>query len=52
MPKKTQAELLEEIADLLKPMSELAKHNISLINEQIAKDKVIADYIKAQQENQ
>lgn len=49
MPKKTQVELLQEIVDLLKPINELARHHITLINEQLAKDKVIADYIKSQQ---
>ena len=34
--KKTQAELLQEIADLLLPMSNLAKFQIGKINEAIA----------------
>ena len=33
--KKTQVELLQEIADLLLPMSNLARFQISKINEQI-----------------
>ena len=52
MPKKTQVELLQEISDLLKPMSELAKHNITLINDQLAKDRIVSDYIKSQQKKQ
>ena len=35
MAKKTQVMLLQEIADLLLPMSNLARFQISKINEQI-----------------
>ena len=36
MAKQTQVELLREIADLLLPVSNLAKFNITQINQQIA----------------
>ena len=39
MAKKTQVELLQEIADLLLPVSNLAKFNISQINIQLDKQK-------------
>ena len=39
MAKKTQVQLLQEIADLLLPMSNLARFQISKINEQIKKDE-------------
>lgn len=35
MAKKTQTELLQEISDLLTPMSNLARYNIQQINEAI-----------------
>lgn len=33
--KKTQTELLQEIADLLTPVANLARYNIGLINQQL-----------------
>ena len=36
MAKQTQSELLREICDLLLPVSNLAKFNITQINQQIA----------------
>ncbi len=37
--KKTQADLLQEIADLLLPMSNLARYQIQQINAQIQKEQ-------------
>ncbi len=37
--KKTQLELLQEIVDLLTPVSNLSRYQIQKINEQIAKEQ-------------
>ena len=40
--KKTQSQLLKEIADLLLPMSNLARYQIQKINEQIQAQQALA----------
>ena len=47
MAKKTQVQLLEEIAELLKPISNMASYNIRQINQQMANEQLL---LKAQQE--
>lgn len=52
MSKKTQTDLLQEIVDLLTPMSNLAKHKITLINEDTFKQKLLQDHNTAVAEAQ
>jgi len=47
---KTQEELLQELIDGLKPVTNLAQYYIDNINNDLAKNKIIADYMKAQEE--
>ena len=50
--KKTQSELLQEIAELLVPMSNLARYQIQKINEQIqaAQDALAKTEVKEAEE--
>lgn len=49
---KTQTELLQELVTALEPVTELAKYYINNINSDIARNQIINDYVKAQQEKQ
>lgn len=43
---KTQTQLLNEIANLLKPISELSKHYSRIINDDIENEKLISQLKK------
>lgn len=47
---KTQEELLQELVNGLAPVATLAQYYIDNINNDLAKNKIIEDYIKAQKE--
>ncbi len=46
MKKKPQAELLEQLIELMTPVSNLARYQIQKINEQIAEQQKLADIKK------
>ena len=50
--KKTTEELLQELITLTTPIAEMASYNIQKINDQIAREKVVEDFIKKQREEQ
>lgn len=50
MANKTNAELLQELIDLMTPMAEMAKYQIQQINNDIERNKIVQDFLQKQQE--
>ena len=50
MANKTNAELLQELFDLMTPMAEMAKYQIQQINNDIERNKIVQDFLQKQQE--
>ena len=43
---KTNGELLQELIDLMTPMSELAKYQIQQINNDIQRNEIVQEYLE------